>query len=132
MPQEVVLVVDDNPDQMAIASALLEHAGFVVLQASGAAAADALLDQHCPQLILLDLNMPEKSGLDWLRELAGRECAADMRIAAYTSFGDVYDGQLRAMGVRAVIDKGGTPRQFIEGIREALQSPPIGARAQSS
>jgi CheY-like chemotaxis protein len=115
---------------MAIASALLEHAGFAVLKASSAAAADALLDQHCPQLILLDLNMPEKSGLDWLRELAGRECAADTRIAAYTSFGDVYGGQLRAMGVRAIIDKGGTPRQFMEGIQQALQSPPIGARVE--
>jgi CheY-like chemotaxis protein len=129
--QEVVLVVDDNPDQLAIASALLEHAGFAVLKATSAAAADALLDDHCPQLILLDLNMPEKSGLDWLRELAGRDCAADMRIAAYTSFGDVYDGQLRAMGVRAVIDKGGTPRQFIDAIRDALKSPPISARAGS-
>ena len=125
MAQEVVLIVDDNPDQLAIASALLKHAGFSVLQADSAAAADDLLAGQCPHLILLDLNMPVKSGLDWLRDLAGRDCTPDTRIAAYTSFGDIYNEELKAMGVRAVIDKGGTPQQFIDAIRNVLVEQPM-------
>jgi signal transduction histidine kinase/DNA-binding response OmpR family regulator len=64
-----VLVVDDEPEFVRVAQGYLEEEGFTVLSAATAAEGAELAARHRPDVILLDLLLPERSGLDLLRAL---------------------------------------------------------------
>lgn len=65
----LVLVVDDDPDVRAVLRDVLGDHGFLVTEASTGSQAKELLTQHEPDVILLDLGLPDMSGLDMLIEL---------------------------------------------------------------
>lgn len=67
--KKTVLVVDDEPDTVAFLTTLLEDNGFATLSAGDGAQARALLEERLPDLISLDVTMPEKSGVRLYREL---------------------------------------------------------------
>lgn len=59
-----VLVVDDDPDILVYLTMLLEDHGYVVESAADTATAFAAVDRFCPDLIVVDVLMPGRSGLD--------------------------------------------------------------------
>lgn len=66
-----VAVVDDDPDIVALLRQFLEHLGWRVVSAENAAAARKLLSDVAVQLVLLDYEIPDASGLEllgWIRE----------------------------------------------------------------
>jgi DNA-binding response OmpR family regulator len=63
MESKVILVVDDNPDIQKLVTAFLVHEGYIVRNALNAAQALALLDIEEPDLILLDIQMPDMDGI---------------------------------------------------------------------
>ena len=65
----VVLVVDDDPDIRSALRDVLGDNGFLVAEAGTGQRAFEQLAQHDPDVILLDLNLPDASGLDILIEL---------------------------------------------------------------
>lgn len=64
-----ILVVEDEPVFRAIVARNLRARGCDVAEADTAAAAIANLNEQLPDLILLDLNLPDRSGWDLLRQL---------------------------------------------------------------
>ncbi len=71
-----ILVVDDEPKIVQLVRDYLERAGFRVLTAPNGKTALALAHSEKPDLIILDLGLPEMDGLDVTRTLAqGLECA---------------------------------------------------------
>jgi two-component system alkaline phosphatase synthesis response regulator PhoP len=64
-----ILVVDDEPKIVQLARDYLEHAGFEVVTASTGNGALALTRTEKPDLIVLDLGLPEMDGLDVTRAL---------------------------------------------------------------
>jgi CheY-like chemotaxis protein len=66
-----ILVVDDNPDSVAIMRSILEREHCEVLVATGGAAALDRVKQEKVDLVLLDVMMPEMSGLEVLQRLKG-------------------------------------------------------------
>ncbi len=68
--QRSVLVVDDEQAYSAATGKILERNGFIVFKVASAAEALELLDSISPDLMLLDVMMPEKDGIMLLRELA--------------------------------------------------------------
>ena len=68
--QRSVLVVDDEQAYSAATGKILERNGFIVFKVASAAEALELLDSVSPDLMLLDVMMPEKDGITLLRELA--------------------------------------------------------------
>ncbi len=73
-----VLVVDDEPEQRQLMCDLLEPLGFVVLTAAGGQAGLALVAQHSPDLVLLDVSMPDMNG--WQVAIALRKRGLKMPI----------------------------------------------------
>jgi DNA-binding response OmpR family regulator len=65
MPSEkkLVLVVDDEPDTLTFLSTVLEDSGFETRTASDGAAAVKAIEERRPDLMTLDVTMPEKSGV---------------------------------------------------------------------
>ena len=68
-----VLVVDDDPDVLALVQFSLEREGFDVVASDSGTRAIALVDAHRPDLAILDVRLPDMSGLDLLAELRRRD-----------------------------------------------------------
>jgi twitching motility two-component system response regulator PilH len=68
MPK-TVMIIDDEPDILAYLQAVLEDHGFVTCSAEASENIVAALKKHKPDLILLDVMMPRRSGLSIYRDL---------------------------------------------------------------
>ncbi|MEB3279196.1 MAG: response regulator [Lyngbya sp.] len=75
-----VLAVDDNQDNLILIGCVLENLGYPYLSATSSQEALSLLQHYQPQLILLDIVLPDIDGLDLLREIR-----ADRRIQQTTT-----------------------------------------------
>jgi CheY-like chemotaxis protein len=75
-----VLVIEDDRWLRSLLSDLLPAEGYVVEEASNGAAGVRLAKEHRPDVVLLDLAMPEMSGAEVLRELKSDRSTADIPI----------------------------------------------------
>ncbi|HMH52866.1 MAG TPA: response regulator [Candidatus Acidoferrum sp.] len=82
---KTVLIVDDEPAIVQLVRITLETARVRVLEASDAATAIDRALSHCPDLILLDVDLPDLSGLDVCRRLKGEETMAQTKIVMLTA-----------------------------------------------
>ncbi|BAI79597.1 conserved hypothetical protein [Deferribacter desulfuricans SSM1] len=64
-----ILIIDDDPYIRNFYKEFLEENGFVVIEAENGLEGMKIFREESPNLILLDINMPEKSGLDILKEI---------------------------------------------------------------
>lgn len=83
---ERILVVDDNPTNLKLASDLLEFEGYRVLQAVDAESALLVIQQTPPDLILMDIALPGMDGLTLTRQLKNDEKTRHIIIVALTAF----------------------------------------------
>jgi two-component system, cell cycle response regulator DivK len=89
-----VLLIEDTPANRALATKLLRAAGHEVLTAETATAGIAMARERLPDLVLMDLGLPDMDGWQALRELrADRGPVAELRIVAFTAHAMVGDGE---------------------------------------
>jgi two-component system, cell cycle response regulator DivK len=81
-----ILVVDDTPANLALAGKLLTAAGHETLSAESASAGIALATGELPDLILMDLGLPDMDGTQALTALRANPRTAQLRIVAFTAF----------------------------------------------
>jgi CheY-like chemotaxis protein len=67
--KKLILVVDDEPDERSYLTTLFEDNGYATASANDGNEALALVKGNKPDLITLDISMPEKSGIKFYREL---------------------------------------------------------------
>ena len=85
-PRKSVLIVEDNPLNMKLFCAMIAAQGHQVLQATdGAHGLDLAHRQH-PDLIIMDLQLPDMSGLDATRSLKADDATRDIKIIATTAY----------------------------------------------
>jgi two-component system cell cycle response regulator DivK len=80
-----VLCVEDNPVNMLLVSRIVEAEGHELIRATDATAAEAILSTLVPDIILLDINLPGKSGLELAREFKGDARLAPVPLIATTA-----------------------------------------------
>ncbi len=68
----LLLVVDDDPDQLSIRTMILEREGYRVLTAMNAESALAQFEAHRPDLVIMDMGLPEASAGERLIAAIGR------------------------------------------------------------
>jgi two-component system cell cycle response regulator DivK len=81
----LVLIVDDNARNAKLAADVLAAAGFRTLEATTGAAGVALADEHLPDLILMDLRLPDMDGTEAAGMLASRARTSSIPVVALTS-----------------------------------------------
>lgn len=88
-----ILVVDDNADIRDLLSFILEDEGYTVLTATEGEAALAVIKESEPELVLLDIMMPGRSGIDILKEVRSskRESINQTPIVMITAKSQVAD-----------------------------------------
>lgn len=79
-----ILLVDDEPLLRRAFRALLEAAGYAVSEAGSAREALEAAVSDTPSLILLDLGLPDRPGLDVARELGNRDETRNVPVVAFT------------------------------------------------
>ena len=82
---ELVLIVDDNDENAKLARDVLEHAGMRTLSAGTAAEALALAIEHGPDVVLMDLRLPDLDGAEAARRLAEDERTAGIPVLALSA-----------------------------------------------
>jgi len=80
-----VLVVDDNDSNRKLAVDVLSAAGFRTFGAARAAQGIALAREHLPDVILMDLQLPDMNGVEATRDLAAHERTAGIPVVALSA-----------------------------------------------
>ncbi len=116
-----ILVVEDNEDNMRLVSFILKKYGHEVIEARDGAEGVALAVQEKPDLILMDIQLPDIDGLEVTRRIRASEADDVILIIALTSYAMVGDREraLRA-GCTGYIEKPINPDTFIAEIKKFL------------
>ena len=80
-----VLVVDDSEDNLLLMELLLQHEGYRVSSANSGTKGLEAVDKQLPDLIILDLMMPDMSGLEIIKHLKDRCYSANIPILLLTA-----------------------------------------------
>jgi two-component system, cell cycle response regulator DivK len=116
-----VLVVEDNPANMTLATFLLTNAGHTVLSAVTAEAGLALAREKQPQLILMDIQLPGMDGLEAASLLKQDEATRSIPIIALTALAMKGDEErIRAAGCDGYIAKPLRYQEFLAAIEAQL------------
>src|SRR4051794_21186086 len=117
--QRTVLVVEDEPDIVALLRAFLTVAGFGVATAGGARAALQTLDTRQVDCVLVDVMLPGASGFDLCRRIREQ---SDVPLLFLTARGDDSD-KLRGLGLGAddYIVKSATPAEVVARVKAVLR-----------
>jgi two-component system cell cycle response regulator DivK len=115
---KTVLIVEDNDMNMKLFNDLLEANGYRTLQARNGVDAMNLVRSEKPNLILMDIQLPEKSGLEITRDIKADESIRHIPIIAITAFAMKGDEErIRAGGCEAYLSKPISVAKFIETVR---------------
>jgi CheY-like chemotaxis protein len=116
-----VLVVDDNPSNTKLLAFVLKRGGYDVDTADSAEHGAGVLQECRPDLILMDLQMPGVSGLEWTRQLKADPATREIPIVAVTAYamkGD--DERARAAGCDGYLTKPIDTRTLLDDIARHL------------
>jgi DNA-binding response OmpR family regulator len=118
-----ILVVDDEPKIVQLARDYLEHAGFGVVTARDGREAIQAVRQHRPDLVVLDLGLPEVDGLDVTRTLR-RD--SNLPIVMLTARDDEVDKLLGLeLGADDYLTKPFSPRELVARVKAVLRRTEI-------
>jgi two-component system, cell cycle response regulator DivK len=116
-----ILVVEDNPKNMKLVRDVLEFSGYEVIEATSGEDGVRLAEMERPQLILMDLQLPDIDGAEALRQIrVGRE-GKDVPVVAVTAFAmDEDRNRAFASGFDGYVEKPINVRRFSEQVRDFL------------
>ena len=117
MPQ-TVLIVEDNELNMKLFNDLLEAHGYATIQTKSGVEAVELARRHRPNLILMDIQLPEVSGLEvtqWLKDDDELRSIPIIAITAFAMKGD--EEKIRKGGCEAYLSKPISVVKFLETVR---------------
>ena len=116
-----VLVVEDNPANMTLATFLLESVGHTVLKAQDAEAGVGLARSERPDLVLMDIQLPGMDGLSATGILKADAETRDIPVIALTALAMKGDEErIRAAGCDGYIAKPLSYKDFLETIAREL------------
>lgn len=114
-----VLIVEDNELNMKLFSDLLEAHSYETIQTRDGMAALELAREHRPDLILMDIQLPEVSGLEvtkWIKEDEDLRAIPVVAVTAFAMKGD--EEKIREGGCEAYIAKPISVGQFLETVKQ--------------
>ncbi len=134
---ERILVIDDEPHILLMVKKMLERAGYEVDLASNGSEGLRLFNKIRPALVITDIIMPEKEGLETIREM--RRIKSDLKIIAMSGGGkisaDNYLETAKIFGASRLILKPFSQKQLLTYVEELagpgqVRNPPFKNQVQ--
>ena len=117
----MILIVEDNPANQLLVSAVLEREGYRIELAGSAVEARAVLARGLPDLILMDIQLPGMDGLTFTSELKADPVSAGVPVVALTALAMAGDRERAlAAGCIGYISKPINTRTFADEVRGYL------------
>jgi two-component system cell cycle response regulator DivK len=118
---KTVLIVEDNELNMKLFTDLLDAHGYDTIQTRDGLEALVLAREHHPDLILMDIQLPEVSGLEitkWIKEDDDLKSIPVVAVTAFAMKGD--EEKIREGGCEAYIAKPISLQQFLDTVKRFL------------
>ncbi len=116
-----ILVVEDNDTNMYLIKFILEKSGYEVIEATEGAVGVELAVKEKPDLVIMDVQLPDIDGLEATKRIRASEADSDIPIVALTSFAMAGDRERAlAAGCTGYIEKPINPDTFIAEIEKFL------------
>ncbi len=124
-----ILIIEDHEDNRRILHDLLSSAGYEPVEAVTGGEGIAMVETHCPDLIIMDIQLPDIDGYEATRRIKAIPTLRHIPVLAVTSYALSGDEiKAKAAGCDAYVTKPFSPRALLGIIREFLPA----SRAQSS
>ena len=120
---KTVLIVEDNELNMKLFGDLLEAHGYATIKTGNGIEAIELARSNRPDLIIMDIQLPEVSGLDvtrWLKEDEELKSIPVIAVTAFAMKGD--EERIRKGGCEAYLSKPISVAKFLETVRTYVQA----------
>ncbi|HEY1161832.1 MAG TPA: response regulator [Candidatus Dormibacteraeota bacterium] len=117
-----VLIADDEPSMRLLVHATIESDDYTVVEAEDGAEAWSMIQKHRPSLVLLDVQMPGRSGIEVLRSIKADPHLKTTKVILLTSKAqesDVEEGLIA--GADFYLTKPFSPLDLLTRVEEALQ-----------
>jgi CheY-like chemotaxis protein len=117
-----VVIADDEPSMRLLVHATIESDDYTVVEAGDGSQAWEMIQQHKPSLVLLDVQMPGKSGLEVLQLVKADPSLASTRVILLTAKAqesDIESGLIA--GADFYLTKPFSPLDLLTRVEEALQ-----------
>ncbi|MEW6002856.1 MAG: sigma-54 dependent transcriptional regulator [Nitrospirota bacterium] len=116
-----ILIVDDNKDLLWILSDIIKSEGYEVITAADGRKALKEIRTHSPDLVLLDVRLPEMDGLKVLEEI--KKTDKDLIVIMLTAYGQIKDAiHAMKLGAFDYITKPFDNEEIVLNIKKALQT----------
>lgn len=121
MSTNKILVCDDEPHIVHVVAAKLRNAGYEVFTATDGGEALSVAQQHRPDLVITDYQMPFLSGLELCTKLKNDEHLRNTPAIMLTARGfSLGTGVLEGTNVRRLLAKPFSPRAVLKAVQEVL------------
>ena len=118
-----IAIIEDDPVISQMYRMKFEADGFDVQLANDGKKGVALVENFSPDLILLDVQMPEMAGDEALAKIRAAEWGKDIPVIVLTNLGEEEAPKsIRTLGIHSYIVKAElTPRQVVQRVKDALE-----------
>jgi DNA-binding NarL/FixJ family response regulator len=116
----VVIIIDDDQAVRDYARFILELEGMIVFEATDGNQGLAKASEHQPSLIITDLVMPDKEGIETIREIKERFPGCGIVAISGALNSQSYLSLASCLGAHCVVRKPFDRRQFLDAVRKAL------------
>ena len=124
--RQLVLLVDDDPHDREIYGQILCYNGFDVVCAGNGASGMRLARRVLPDIVLLDIGLPDLHGLDLCSSLRTGENTSQIPVIALSAYAEARMGeQARLAGCTRYIEKPASPVTVLHEIEHLVGKPPL-------
>ncbi len=131
MPKKV-LIVEDSADISQSLKFLIEREGYEAVIANSGFEGCRMAMEEDPDLILMDLSLPDLNGIDVTREIRSHVETSDVPIVCVSSYADGYEAQILEAGCNEVLSKTAFMSSFSPTLEKYLDDWPTSDHTRKS
>ncbi len=118
-----VLLIEDEPNIIEAISFILKRDGWIVATHADGTTAMSAIERHAPDVVILDVMLPGRSGFDVLQELRSGEATAALPVLMLTARGQTKDREMaERLGASRFMTKPFSNKEVLACVQELVQA----------